>query len=137
MTNSTVEVVKKCCCGNFKELASQAVNDIKNRAGKAGMFLNWIEKLPNIQLANLDKMEEMVKTAKAGKYTDLAILGIGGSRHTTENITKLLGIDEHVHFFSSVVPMSFDRWISKLDLDKTLFLVVSKSGSTLETTVGY
>ena len=31
----------------------------------------------------------MVKTAKAGKYTDLAILGIGGSRHTTENITKL------------------------------------------------
>lgn len=136
MTN-TVEVVKKCCCGNFKELASKAVSDIKNRAGKDGMFLNWIEKLPNIQLANLDKMEDMVKTAKAGKYTDLAILGIGGSRHTTENITKLLGIDAHVHFFSSVVPMSFDRWISKLDLDKTLFLVVSKSGGTLETTVGY
>ena len=137
MTNSTVEVVKKCCCGNFKELASKAVADIRNRAGKDGMFLNWIEKLPNIQLTNLDKMEEMVKTAKAGKYTDLAILGIGGSRHTTENITKLLGIDSHVHFFSSVVPMSFDRWISRLDLDKTLFLVVSKSGGTLETTVGY
>ena len=70
---STVEVVKKCCCGNFKELASKAVADIKNRAGKDGMFLNWIEKLPNIQLANLDKMEDMVKTAKANKYTDLAI----------------------------------------------------------------
>ena len=42
MTNSTVEVVKKCCCGNFKELASKAVSDIKNRAGKDGMFLNWI-----------------------------------------------------------------------------------------------
>ena len=137
MTNSTVEVVKKCCCGNFKELASQAVADIRARAGKDGMFLNWIEKLPNIQLANLDKMEEMVKTAKGDKYTDLAILGIGGSRHTTENITKLLGIDANVHFYSSVVPMSFDRWISKLDLDKTLFLVVSKSGGTLETTVGY
>ena len=64
MTNSTVEVVKKCCCGNFKELASQAVADIKARAGKDGMFLNWIEKLPNIQLANLDKMEEMVKIAR-------------------------------------------------------------------------
>ena len=132
MTNSTVEVVKKCCCGQFKELSLKAVEDIKNRAGRDGMFLNWIEKLPNIQLANLDKMEEMVKTAKAGKYTDLAILGIGGSRHTTENITKLLGIDAHVHFFSSVVPTSFDRWISRLDLDKTLFLVVSKSGGTLD-----
>ena len=137
MTNSTVEVVKKCCCGQFREFASKAVEDIKSRAGKDGMFLNWIEKLPNIQLANLDKMEEMVKTAKADKYTDIAILGIGGSRHTTENITKLLGIDEHVHFFSSVEPLSFDRWIKRLDLDKTLFLVVSKSGGTLETTVGY
>ena len=137
MTNSSVEVVKKCCCGQFREFSARAVEDIKSRAGKDGMFLNWIEKLPNIQLANLDKMAEMVKEAKADKYTDIAILGIGGSRHTTENITKLLGIDEHVHFFSSVEPISFERWIKRLDLDKTLFLVVSKSGGTLETTVGY
>ncbi len=135
--NSTVEVVKKCCCGQFKELAAKAVEDIKSRAGKGGQFLNWIEILPNIQLENLDNMYDMVQKAKAGKYTDLAILGIGGSRHTTENITKLLGIDANVHFYSSVVPMSFDRWIKRLDLNKTLFLVVSKSGGTLETTVGY
>ena len=45
MTNSTVEVVKKCCCGQFKELSLKAVEDIKNRAGRDGMFLNWIEKL--------------------------------------------------------------------------------------------
>ncbi len=137
MTNSTVEVVKKCCCGQFRELSASAVADIKNRAGRDGQFLNWIEKLPNIQLENIDKMAEMVKTAKGDKYTDIAILGIGGSRHTTENITKLLGIDKNVHFFSSVEPLSFERWISRLDLDKTLFLVVSKSGGTLETTVGY
>lgn len=137
MTNSTVEVVKKCCCGKFQELAQKAVADIKDRAGKQGQFLNWIEKLPQIELDNLDKMYDLVQKAKADKYTDLAILGIGGSRHTTENITQLLGIDEHVHFFSSVEPLSFDRFIKKLDLDKTLFLVVSKSGGTLETTVGY
>ena len=137
MSNSTVEIVKKCCCSQFQELAQKAVEDIKNRKGKVGQFLNWIEVLPKTELENLDKMEQMVKAAKGDKYTDLAILGIGGSRHTTENITKLLGIDEHVHFFSSVEPLSFDRWISRLDLDKTLFLVVSKSGGTLETTVGY
>lgn len=133
----TVEVIKKCCCGKFNELATKAVEDIKSRAGKSGQFLNWIEVLPKTQLENLDKIEAMVKEAKGDKYTDLAILGIGGSRHTTENITKLFGIDEHVHFFSSVVPTSFDRWIKRLDLSKTLFLVVSKSGGTLETTVGY
>ncbi len=137
MTNSTVEVVKKCCCGQFKELAVKAVEDIKNRAGKSGQFLNWIEVLPNNQLQNIDKLYDMAMSAKGDKYTDIAVLGIGGSRHTTENITKLLGVDKNVHFFSSVEPISFDRWISRLDLDKTLFLVVSKSGGTLETTVGY
>ncbi len=137
MSNSTVEVVKKCCCAQFNQLASKAVEDIKARAGKEGQFLNWIEVLPNIELQNLDKMNEMVKAAKGNKFTDLAILGIGGSRHTTENITKLLDLDDRIHFFSSVEPTSFDRFIKKLDLDKTLFLVVSKSGTTLETTVGY
>ena len=137
MTNSTVEVVKKCCCEQFRSFAVNAVEDIKNRAGKDGQFLNWINVLPNNQLNNLDNLYNMALKAKGDKYTDLAILGIGGSRHTTENITKLLGIDKNVHFFSSVEPISFDRFIKSLDLDKTLFLVVSKSGTTLETTVGY
>jgi len=121
----------------FEALAHNAILEVTNRAGKDGQFLNWIEKLPNIQLSNLDNLYEMAQNAKGNKFTDLAILGIGGSRHTTENITKLLGIEDRVHFFSSVEPISFDRFIKKLDLDKTLFLVVSKSGTTLETTVGY
>ena len=137
MTNNTVEVVKKCCCGQFMELSAKAVEEVKNRYGKQGQFLNWIEVLANTQLKNLDNLYDMAKKAKGDKYTDLAILGIGGSRHTTENITKLLGIDEKVHFFSSVEPVSFERFIKRLDLSKTLFLVVSKSGTTLETTVGY
>ncbi len=135
--NCTVEVVKKCCCSKFQELANQAVEDIKKRQGKPGQFLNWIEVLPNLQIENLDNLYSLAKNAKGDKFSDLAILGIGGSRHTTENITKLLGVEDKVHFFSSVEPTSFDRFIKKLDLDKTLFLVVSKSGTTLETTFGY
>lgn len=136
MTN-TVEVIKKCACEKFCEISNKAIEDIKSRAGKKGQFLNWIEVLPNTQLQNLDKLYDMAQSAKGSKYTDIAVLGIGGSRHTTENLTQLLGVDKHVHFFSSVVPSSFDKFISRLDLDKTLFLVVSKSGGTLETTVGY
>ncbi len=137
MANSTVEVVKKCCCGQFRQLALDAIEDIKSRKGKQGQFLNWIEVLPKNQLENLDSLYELAKKAKGDKYTDIAVLGIGGSRHTTENITKLLGIEKNVHFFSSVEPISFERWISGINLDRTLFLVVSKSGGTLETTVGY
>ena len=137
MTNSTVEVMKQNCCEMFAKLASDAVSEVKSRAGKQGQFLNWIEVLPNIQLQNLDNLYNMAQNAKGTKYSDLAILGIGGSRHTTENISKPLGLDDKVHFVSLVEPVSFDRFIKKLDLDKTLFLVVSKSGTTLETTVGY
>ncbi|MBR1617987.1 hypothetical protein IJ670_07540, partial [bacterium] len=128
-------MMKECC--TFEKMALKAIDEVKSRAQKPGQFLNWIESLPNNQLKNLDNLFNMAKQAKGNKFEELAILGIGGSRHTTENITKLLGIDSKVHFFSSVEPISFERFISSLNLDKTLFLVVSKSGTTLETTVGY
>ena len=119
MTNSLVQIVDEISKSEiFNKLAYDAVNDIKNRAGREGQFLNWIEKLPNIQLENLDKMYDMVQAAKGDKYTDLAILGIGGSRHTTENITKLLGIENRVHFFSSVEPLSFERFINSSKNEK-------------------
>lgn len=132
-----IEVIKKCCCSKFQKLANEAVEDINKRKGREGQFLNWIEVLPKNQIDNLDHLYSLAKEAKGDKFSDLAILGIGGSRHTTENITTLLGVNDRVHFFSSVEPTSFDRFIKKLNLDKTLFLVVSKSGTTLETTVGY
>ena len=131
-----VDVIKNDACAQFEELAHSAIENIKERAGKKGQFLNWIEVLANNQLKNLDNMADLVNQAK-GSYSDIAILGIGGSRHTTENITKLLGLEARVHFFSSVEPISFERFIKSINIDKTLFLVVSKSGTTLETTVGY
>lgn len=123
---------------NYSQEAKKAVSDIGSRAGKAGQFLNWIDVLPNNQLKNLDAIYDMASKAnEGGKYTDIAVLGIGGSRHTTESMIKMLGKDAHVHFYSSIDPMSFNRFIESLDLDKTKFLVVSKSGGTLETTVAY
>ena len=121
----------------YSALAADAVCDIKSRAGKKGQFLNWIDFLPNNQLKNIDNLFDLAKKARNEKYTDIAILGIGGSRHTTESLVKMLGIDAHAHFYSSVDPTSFERFSKTLDLDKTQFLVVSKSGGTLETTVAY
>ncbi len=117
--------------------AKKAVSDIKSRAGKDGQFLNWINKLQNIELQNVDKLYDMAAEAKKGGFTDIAVLGIGGSRHTTEAMMKMLGKDANVHFYSSVDPLSFERFAEGLDLDKTKFLVVSKSGGTLETTTAF
>ncbi|MBQ4123988.1 hypothetical protein IJD44_09785 [bacterium] len=125
---------------NFNDYAvdgQKAVFDISSRVGEEGQFLNWIGILPQIQLKNLDNLYNMAQEARKGGFEDLAILGIGGSRHTTEAMMKMLGKDSHVHFYSAVDPESFRRFASELDLDKTKFMVVSKSGGTLETTTAY
>lgn len=122
---------------DYSQEVKFAVNDIKTRAGQKGQFLNWIGILPENQLKNIDSIYNMAERAKEGGYTDLAILGIGGSRHTTEAMMKMLGKDSHVHFYSGIDPESFKRFANSLDIDKTKFLVVSKSGGTLETTIAY
>ncbi len=121
----------------YSENAKKAVETIRERAGKQGQFLNWITFLPENQLKNIDNLYELAEKAKNNKYTELAILGIGGSRHTTESLIRMIGKEENVHFYSSVDTESFRRFINSLDLSKTQFLVVSKSGGTIETTVAY
>ena len=121
----------------YSNNAEQAVKTIKERAGKQGQFLNWIGVLPENQLKTIDNLYDMAEKAKDNKYTELAILGIGGSRHTTESLIRMIGKEANVHFFSSVDSESFRRFINTLDLSKTQFLVVSKSGGTIETTVAY
>jgi len=122
---------------DLKDAAKQAVEEISARAGQKGQFLNWIGVLPQNQIDTLDNLFDMAAQAKVDGATDLAILGIGGSRHTTESMLNLLGLEDNVHFYSSVDPISFKKFAKTLNLDKTKFLVVSKSGGTLETTVAY
>ncbi len=121
----------------YSQNAIEAVETIKERAGKKGQFLNWIKILPENQLQTIDNLYDTAEKAKDNKYTDLAVLGIGGSRHTTESLIRMTGKEANIHFYSSVDPESFRRFINSLDLAKTQFLVVSKSGGTIETTAAY
>lgn len=122
---------------DYQIIGRTAVNDISSRAGKKGQFLNWIGVLPENQINNLNSIYDLADKAKEGGFTDLVVLGIGGSRHTTEAMTKMLGKDAKIHFYSAIDPQSFQHFAEGLDLSKTKFLVVSKSGGTLETTVAY
>ena len=129
--------IDKSILTRYSNNAKEAVETISKRAGKPGQFLNWITVLPENQLKTIDNLFDMAEKAKDNKYTDLAILGIGGSRHTTESLIRMTGKEANVHFYSSVDSESFRRFINSLDLSKTQFLVVSKSGGTIETTVAY
>ncbi|OLA94898.1 MAG: hypothetical protein BHW64_01515 [Candidatus Melainabacteria bacterium LEY3_CP_29_8] len=124
---------------DYQSEAQKAVADVKSRTQKPGQFLNWIGFLPKNQIENIDNIYNLAQEAKKDGSNELAILGIGGSRHTTEALINMIGMEDKVHFYSSVDPISFNKFAKKLEgkEDKVKFLVVSKSGGTLETTVAY
>lgn len=71
------------------------------------------------------------------RYTDLILVGIGGSELGPKAIyTALKGYEKkgrEVHFIGNVDPDDAFQVLKKLNLKKTLVMVVSKTGQTLET----
>ena len=121
----------------YKALGQNAALDVKSRVGKKGEVLGWVQALQTDQLKNLDSIYNLADEAKKGDYTNLVVLGMGGSRYPNETLVNLLGKESKIKYFSAIDKQSFDNFSKNLDLDKTKFLVVSKSGGTLETTTAY
>ena len=71
------------------------------------------------------------------RFTDLVQIGIGGSElgplAIYRGLEAFLKPGRRVHFISNVDPDEAESVLRSLDLQKTLVVVVSKSGSTLET----
>jgi glucose-6-phosphate isomerase len=73
------------------------------------------------------------------KIKNVAVLGIGGSSLGTKAIDALLEHgenrnDKKIIYFENVDPNEIVDNLKGLDFDETLFLVISKSGGTIETT---
>lgn len=80
--------------------------------------------------------EEIKKYAKGVKQKDVVVIGIGGSSLGTFAIHQFLinkENDKKLHFLESTDPIDLQRRINKIDLDDALFIIISKSGSTIET----
>jgi len=70
---------------------------------------------------------------------NIAVIGIGGSALGTKAVDSLLslrskGRKRHLFFLENVDPLEITQTLSRLALDQTLFIVISKSGTTIETT---
>ncbi|HEX2579779.1 MAG TPA: glucose-6-phosphate isomerase [Rhabdochlamydiaceae bacterium] len=99
-------------------------------------------KRPPVAQAAIDLAKKEIEKLKTflpevEKFTDIVQIGIGGSSLGPEAI--YLGLEAYAvdgrraHFISNVDPDETTKVLSRLDLSKTLIIVVSKSGSTLET----
>lgn len=74
------------------------------------------------------------------KFSDVVVLGTGGSSLGAQMLVALMGQKIQVpeggarlHFSDNLGPHSMQQLFNELDLSKTHFLVISKSGGTAET----
>ncbi len=125
----------------YSSKVSEFVNEFASRANKKGQFLNWVN-LPQEQLKRVDELYEMAEKFKAQtNVSKLAVLGIGGSKHTVEHMLGINGLNingDCIYFYSDVDSVSLARFLHKLgDITKANYMVASKSGSTFETKDGF
>lgn len=97
-------------------------------------WLGWLD-IVDDQLANLQQLSDFAQEVKAAAFTYILLLGMGGSSLCPEVLQMtfghLAGFPE-LHVLDSTDPAQVKTFEQKVDLAKTLFIVASKSGSTLE-----
>ena len=97
-------------------------------------WLGWLD-IVDDQLANLQQLSEFANEVKSGGFSHILLLGMGGSSLCPEVLKMTFG---HIagfpelHVLDSTDPAQVKSCEQKIDLAKTLFIVASKSGSTLE-----
>ena len=97
-------------------------------------WLGWLD-IVDDQLANLQQLSDFANEVKSAGFTHILLLGMGGSSLCPEVLKMTFG---HIagfpewHVLDSTDPAQVKSCEQKIDLAKTLFIVASKSGSTLE-----
>jgi transaldolase/glucose-6-phosphate isomerase len=97
-------------------------------------WLGWLT-ITEQQLANLATLKQLAVEVKKARFKHVLLLGMGGSSLCPEVLRmtfgKIAGFPE-LHVLDSTDPAQIKAIEKKLDLKKTLCIVSSKSGSTLE-----
>ncbi len=93
-------------------------------------WLDWLD-IADEELADLDKYRDLKADIEAAGFTNVLLMGMGGSSLCPEVLAITFG-KRQFHILDSTDPEQVKAVASKLDLDHTLFIVSSKSGSTLE-----
>ncbi|MBV9828122.1 MAG: bifunctional transaldolase/phosoglucose isomerase [Alphaproteobacteria bacterium] len=97
-------------------------------------WLGWLNIVTD-QLKAVAHLEAFADDVKKGGFTDVLLLGMGGSSLGPEVFEETFGSAPgfpKLHVLDSTDPAQVKRFEEAVDLKKTLFIVSSKSGSTLE-----
>jgi len=89
-------------------------------------WLGWLDE-PSRMLERIDELESLDRD-----YEDVVLLGMGGSSLAPEVIRRTFGISGF-HVLDTTHPSAIRRIEQRIDIEKSLFIAASKSGTTLET----
>ena len=99
-----------------------------------GQWLGWLG-ITEDQLAQKAHLENLAAEIKQAGFKHALLLGMGGSSLCPEVLRKSFGkIDGYpeLHVLDSTDPAQVKAFENQIDLANTIFIVSSKSGSTLE-----
>jgi len=100
--------------------------------GDEAQWLGWLDE-PQRMLEQVDEIVEFAtEVVSAGAIDDVVVLGMGGSSLAPEVMRRTFAA-EHFHVLDTTHPKAIRALESQLDVERTLFLSASKSGTTLET----
>jgi transaldolase / glucose-6-phosphate isomerase len=91
-------------------------------------WLGWLDE----PIRMLERVDDLLEFAASADYDAAVLLGMGGSSLAPEVMRRLFAV-ETFHVLDTTHPTAIRRLEDQLDLNRTLFVVSSKSGSTLET----
>jgi len=97
-------------------------------------WLGWLDVTAD-QIAHSEKLRAAVADVKKENFTDILLLGMGGSSLCPDVLKvtfgKIAGFPE-LHVLDSTDPAQVKAFENEVNLAKTIFIVSSKSGTTLE-----
>ena len=100
--------------------------------GDEAEWLGWLDE-PQRMLEQLEGVLEFgTEIVSAGAIDDVVVLGMGGSSLAPEVMRRTFAA-ERFHVLDTTHPKAIRALESELDVERTLFLSASKSGTTLET----
>lgn len=97
-------------------------------------WLGWLS-LPSTETLNIDEIEAFSRQVSDSGFTDVLLLGMGGSSLCPAVHSQTFDAkpgSPMLHVLDSTAPDQIHYVETRLNLSKTLFVVSSKSGSTLE-----
>ena len=100
-------------------------------------WLGWLTVVEQ-QHNNLDTLQQIADDVRQSEVTDVVLLGMGGSSLCPEVLRRTFGQQDgfpELHVLDSTVPAQIQAIVQKIDLTRTLCIVSSKSGGTIEPNV--